>query len=50
MDVIRGALFRGRPVSHKSSKLLGLLEKTGAGCKIRTRDPLITNQVLYHLS
>jgi hypothetical protein len=22
----------------------------GAGCRNRTRDPLITNQVLYHLS
>ena len=22
----------------------------GAGCRIRTRDPLITNQVLYQLS
>jgi hypothetical protein len=22
----------------------------GAGCRVRTRDPLITNQVLYQLS
>jgi hypothetical protein len=26
------------------------LESNGAGYKIRTRDPLITNQVLYQLS
>ena len=24
--------------------------KNGAGCRVRTRDPLITNQVLYQLS
>lgn|GEM_PF-1448858 len=27
-----------------------LLEKSGAPGRIRTRDPLITNQVLYQLS
>jgi len=27
-----------------------LLAKAGAGCRNRTRDPLITNQVLYQLS
>jgi len=27
-----------------------LLELYGAGYKVRTRDPLITNQVLYQLS
>jgi hypothetical protein len=32
---------------YPSLKLYGI---TGAGCKIRTRDPLITNQVLYQLS
>ena len=26
------------------------LENNGAGYKVRTRDPLITNQVLYQLS
>ena len=25
-------------------------EKSGAGCRTRTRDPLITNQMLYQLS
>ena len=27
-----------------------IIEKYGAGYKVRTRDPLITNQVLYQLS
>ena len=27
-----------------------LSDTNGAGCRNRTRDPLITNQVLYHLS
>ena len=27
-----------------------MLEKSGAGSRVRTRDPLITNQVLYQLS
>jgi len=27
-----------------------LLRNGGAGCRDRTRDPLITNQVLYQLS
>jgi hypothetical protein len=27
-----------------------VIEKYGAGYKVRTRDPLITNQVLYQLS
>ena len=26
------------------------VRKAGAGCRIRTRGPLITNQVLYQLS
>ncbi len=29
-------------------ELLGM--SSGAGCRVRTRDPLITNQVLYQLS
>ena len=29
---------------------LKIFEKTGAGSRIRTRDPLITNQMLYQLS
>ena len=32
------------------SQTADFIEKNGAGYKIRTRDPLITNQVLYQLS
>ena len=34
----------------KSDKQAYVFEKYGAGYKVRTRDPLITNQVLYQLS
>ena len=29
---------------------MALRSRNGAGCRIRTRGPLITNQVLYQLS
>ncbi len=31
-------------------KACGVGKAAGAGCRIRTRGPLITNQVLYQLS
>jgi hypothetical protein len=34
-----------RPMSKSA-----LVQENGAGYKVRTRDPLITNQVLYQLS
>ncbi len=40
-------------VSHAEAELvkcLCLWRNDGAGCRDRTRDPLITNQVLYQLS
>ncbi len=39
-----------RPAEAELAKSLRLLRKNGAGCRDRTRDPLITNQVLYQLS
>ncbi len=38
------------PAESELAKSLLLLGKNGAGCRDRTRDPLITNQVLYQLS
>ena len=43
----RSRLFRKHPDLKTYSNPLKTL---GAGCRDRTRDPLITNQVLYHLS
>jgi len=38
------------PAEAGPAKCLYLLKNDGAGCRNRTRDPLITNQVLYQLS
>ena len=39
------------PVFHTGDETIGnFQEKSGAPGRVRTRDPLITNQVLYQLS
>ena len=42
-----GAPFSTAACTEKGIEAVG---KYGAGYKVRTRDPLITNQVLYQLS
>ena len=51
----RAALFHFHVRTNKqphenTSHLSGFEGEYGAGCRVRTRDPLITNQVLYQLS
>lgn len=37
-------------MTHVMTSMPNGVKSYGAGCRIRTRDPLITNQVLYQLS
>ena len=51
LDLIGFSVRRGNLCLHvdRCGKLLGM-RANGAGYRIRTRGPLITNQVLYQLS
>ena len=50
LPALAGQLFRSVFIFHYRVNISIFRELYGAGYKIRTRDPLITNQVLYQLS